>query len=129
MKTNFCITFTTIPSRLNSIHKTIESIERQTLKPKKITTKGISIGADRLTKNNNFFGFAVRYGNDDVDIKGGKRKRDRPKAILASPRYSLRYIINTLKFCPSETRAFLFVKVVHGYFGNMLLFCTYSMII
>jgi len=39
------------------------------LKPKEITTKGISIGADRLTKNNNFFGFAVRYGNEDVDIK------------------------------------------------------------
>jgi len=36
MNTNFCITFTTIPSRLNSIHKTIESIKRQTLKPKKI---------------------------------------------------------------------------------------------
>ena len=39
------------------------------LKPKEITTKGISIGADKLTKNDNFFGFAVRYGNDDVDIK------------------------------------------------------------
>ena len=39
------------------------------LKPKEITTKGISFGADRLTKNDNFFGFAVRYGNDDVDIK------------------------------------------------------------
>ena len=39
------------------------------LKPKEITTKGISIGADKLTKNNNFFGFAVRYGNDDIDIK------------------------------------------------------------
>ncbi len=36
MKTNFCITFTTIPSRLSSIHKTIESIEKQTLKPNKI---------------------------------------------------------------------------------------------
>ena len=36
MNTNFCITFTTIPSRLNSIHKTIDSIKRQTLKPKKI---------------------------------------------------------------------------------------------
>ena len=39
------------------------------LKPKEITTKGISIGADKLTKNNNFFGLAMRYGNDDVDIK------------------------------------------------------------
>ena len=28
------------------------------LKPKEITTKGISFGADKLTKNNNFFGFA-----------------------------------------------------------------------
>ena len=36
MNTNFCITFTTIPSRLNSIHKTIDSIKRQTFKPKKI---------------------------------------------------------------------------------------------
>ena len=39
------------------------------LKPKEITTKGISIGADKLTKNDNFFGLAIRYGNDDVDIK------------------------------------------------------------
>ena len=39
------------------------------LKPKEITTKGISFGADKLTKNDNFFGFAVRYGNDDIDIK------------------------------------------------------------
>ena len=36
MITNFCITFTTIPSRLDSIHKTIKSIEQQTLKPSKI---------------------------------------------------------------------------------------------
>ena len=36
MNTNFCITFTTIPSRLDSIHKTIKSIEQQTLKPSKI---------------------------------------------------------------------------------------------
>ncbi len=39
------------------------------LKPKEITTKGISIGADKLTKNDNFLGFAVRFGKDDVDIK------------------------------------------------------------
>ena len=36
MSTKFCITLTTIPSRLNTIHKTIESIQRQTLKPNKI---------------------------------------------------------------------------------------------
>ncbi len=36
MNTNFCITFTTIPSRLDSIYKTIKSIEQQTLKPSKI---------------------------------------------------------------------------------------------
>ena len=36
MSTNFCITLTTIPSRLNTIHKTIESIQHQTLKPNKI---------------------------------------------------------------------------------------------
>ena len=39
------------------------------LKAKEIKTAGIAIGADRLTKNNNIFGFAMRYGNDDVDIK------------------------------------------------------------
>ena len=39
------------------------------LKPKEIKTAGIAIGADKLTKNNNIFGFAMRYGNDDVDIK------------------------------------------------------------
>ena len=36
MKTNFCITLTTIPSRLGGIYKTIKSIEKQTLKPNKI---------------------------------------------------------------------------------------------
>ena len=36
MNTNFCITLTTIPSRLGNIYKTIKSIERQTLKPNKI---------------------------------------------------------------------------------------------
>ena len=36
MNIDFCVTLTTIPSRLNSIHKTIRSIEQQTLKPKKI---------------------------------------------------------------------------------------------
>jgi hypothetical protein len=34
--TNFCVTFTTIPSRIKTIKKTIESIEKQTLKPNKI---------------------------------------------------------------------------------------------
>ena len=34
--TNFCITFTTIPSRIKTLKKTIESIEQQTLKPNKI---------------------------------------------------------------------------------------------
>ena len=45
--------------------------DKALIKPKEITTKGISFGADRLTKNNNFFGLAMRYGNDDVDIKSG----------------------------------------------------------
>ena len=45
------------------------------LKPKEITTKGISFGADKLTKNDNFFGFAVRYGNDDVDIKSATNEK------------------------------------------------------
>ncbi|MDA9852766.1 autotransporter outer membrane beta-barrel domain-containing protein [Candidatus Pelagibacter sp.] len=43
--------------------------DKASIKPKEITTKGISFGADKLTKNDNFFGFAVRYGNDDIDIK------------------------------------------------------------
>ncbi len=38
-------------------------------KPKGISTEGISIGTDKLTKNGNFLGFAMRYGDDDVDIK------------------------------------------------------------
>lgn len=36
MSTEFCITLTTIPTRLDTIYKTIESIQQQTLKPKKI---------------------------------------------------------------------------------------------
>ena len=36
MNTNFCITLTTIPSRLENLHKTIDSITKQTLKPNKI---------------------------------------------------------------------------------------------
>ena len=35
-ETNFCITFTTIPSRVKTLKRTIESIEQQTLKPDKI---------------------------------------------------------------------------------------------
>ena len=45
--------------------------DKALIKPKEITTKGIMIGSDKLIKNKNFFGFAVRYGNDDVDIKSG----------------------------------------------------------
>ena len=36
MSIKFCITLTTIPSRLKDINKTIESIEKQTVKPDKI---------------------------------------------------------------------------------------------
>jgi hypothetical protein len=36
MNTNFCVTLTTIPSRLENLHKTIDSINKQTLKPNKI---------------------------------------------------------------------------------------------
>ena len=39
MNTEFCITLTTIPNRLNTIYKTIRSIEEQTLKPKKNLSK------------------------------------------------------------------------------------------
>ena len=34
--TNFCVSFTTIPSRIDDIKKTIDSINNQTLKPGKI---------------------------------------------------------------------------------------------
>ena len=34
--TNFCVSFTTIPSRIDDIKKTIDSINNQTLKPDKI---------------------------------------------------------------------------------------------
>ena len=36
MSANFCITLTSIPRRINDIYKTLESIEKQTLKPSKI---------------------------------------------------------------------------------------------
>ena len=36
MDIKFCVSLTTIPSRLKSIYKTIESIQNQTLKPNKI---------------------------------------------------------------------------------------------
>ena len=36
MSINFCVTFTTIPSRIKTLGKTIESINNQTLKPNKI---------------------------------------------------------------------------------------------
>ena len=36
MDINFCVTLTTIPSRLKNLHLTIASINRQTLKPHKI---------------------------------------------------------------------------------------------
>jgi len=49
--------------------------DKASIKPKEITTKGISFGADKLTKNDNFFGFAVRYGNDDVDIKSATNEK------------------------------------------------------
>ena len=45
--------------------------DKALIKPKEITTKGIMIGSDKLINNKHFFGFAVRYGNDDVDIKSG----------------------------------------------------------
>ena len=37
-------------------------------KPKEIKTKGIMFGVDKLV-NNKIFGYAFRYGNDEVDIK------------------------------------------------------------
>ena len=37
-------------------------------KPKDIKTKGIMFGADKLV-NDRIFGYAFRYGNDEVDIK------------------------------------------------------------
>ena len=37
------------------------------IKPKELKTKGIMFGADRLT-NNKIFGYAFRYGDDEVNI-------------------------------------------------------------
>ena len=37
-------------------------------KPKEIKTKGIMFGVDKMV-NNRIFGYAFRYGNDEVDIK------------------------------------------------------------
>ena len=37
------------------------------IKPKELKTKGIMFGADKLT-NNKIFGYAFRYGDDEVDI-------------------------------------------------------------
>ena len=42
--------------------------ETPSLKAKDIKTKGIMIGADKKITNNKFFGLALRYGDDDVDI-------------------------------------------------------------
>ncbi len=36
MDIKFCVSLTTIPSRIKSLYKTIESIQNQTLKPSKI---------------------------------------------------------------------------------------------
>ena len=43
--------------------------ETLSLKAKDIKTKGIMIGADKKMINNRIFGLALRYGNDDIDIK------------------------------------------------------------
>ncbi len=39
-------------------------------KPKEVKTRGIMFGADKFV-DKNIFGFAFRYGNDDVDIDDG----------------------------------------------------------
>ena len=42
--------------------------DTSSFKPKDIKTKGIMFGADKLV-NDRIFGYAFRYGNDEVDIK------------------------------------------------------------
>ncbi len=59
MNINFCVTLTTIPTRIKEITKTIESIEKQTLRPKKIF----------LNIPNNYYRFPkLKILNEDLKI-------------------------------------------------------------
>ena len=54
MKPKFCVTLTTIPSRLSSLDKTIKSIEDQTLRPNKIFLNSFQMVKDKI-----FFYFTI----------------------------------------------------------------------
>tara|TARA_Y100001958_G_C21231791_1_gene557623 strand:- start:94 stop:2295 length:2202 start_codon:yes stop_codon:yes gene_type:complete len=47
---------------------TIGNRDSNSLKPREIQTKGLTLGADRKFNNDKFFGLALRYGNEDTDV-------------------------------------------------------------
>ena len=59
------------------------------IKPKELKTKGIMFGSDKLT-NNKIFGYAFRYGDDEVDIISDNNNE------LDVKSYTLKYVIYTL---------------------------------
>ena len=54
--------------------------ENNFIKPKEIRTKGIMIGADKLI-NKKIFGLALRYGNDDIEIKSSTDAKLKSQAL------------------------------------------------
>ena len=53
---------------------TIGERDTNNLKPREIKTSGLTLGMDRKFNNNNFFGLALRYGNEDTDILRSSNK-------------------------------------------------------
>tara|TARA_B100000029_G_scaffold503813_1_gene581513 strand:+ start:161 stop:2482 length:2322 start_codon:yes stop_codon:yes gene_type:complete len=51
-------------------------------KPKQIKTKGLTFGTDRKYGDNKFAGFAIRYGENDADIKGSAQQTDMESLTL-----------------------------------------------
>ena len=54
--------------------------ENNFIKPKEIRAKGIMIGADKLI-NKKIFGLALRYGNDDIEIKSSTDAKLKSQAL------------------------------------------------
>jgi hypothetical protein len=54
--------------------------ENNFIKPKEIRAKGIMIGADKLV-NKKIFGLALRYGNDDIEIKSSTDAKLKSQAL------------------------------------------------
>ena len=53
---------------------TIGERNSKSLKPREITTSGLTLGMDRKLNNDKFFGLALRYGNEDIDILRSSNK-------------------------------------------------------